>query len=88
MLLRCCIASGEIINGMDIRERLWNRFGIVIGGSQFEMKILQDSGMILQVDADALDDNFNSFAGMLESMDFAEVMADGILQIRLGGTAK
>lgn len=88
MLLRCCIASGEIINGMDIRERLWNRFGIVVGGSQFEMKILQNSGMILQVDADALDDNFNSFAGMLESMGFAEVMADGILQIRLGGTAK
>lgn len=85
MLLRCCVNSGEIISGMDIRQRLWERFGIIIGGSPFEMKTLQDSGMILQIDEDALEDNFSSFATVLESMDFAEVMADGILQIRLGG---
>lgn len=85
MLLRCCIIPGEIISGMDIRQRLWERFGIIIGGSQFEMQILQTSGMILQIDEDALDANFSSFAAMLESMDFAELMADGILQIRLGG---
>lgn len=85
MLLRCCVNSGEIISGMDIRQRLWERFGIIIGGSPFEMKTLQDSGMILQIDEDALEDNFSSFATVLESMDFAEIMADGILQIRLGG---
>lgn len=88
MLLRCCVNAGEIISGMDIRKRLWDRFGIIIGGSQFEIKILQNSGMILQIDEDALEDNFNSFASILESMDFAEIMADGILQIRLGGTGK
>lgn len=88
MLLRCCVNSGEIISGMDIRQRLWDRFGIIIGGSQFEMKTLQDSGMILQIDEDALEGNFSSFATVLESMDFAEVMADGILQIRLGGAEK
>ena len=85
MLLRCCVNPGEIISGMDIRRRLWDRFGIIVGGSQFEMQILQTSGMILQIDEDALDENFSSFATMLESMDFAELMADGILQIRLGG---
>lgn len=85
MLLRCCVNSGEIISGADIRQRLWDRFGIIIGGSPFEMKTLQESGMILQIDEDALEDNFSSFASVLESMDFAEVMADGILQIRLGG---
>ena len=88
MLLRCCVNSGEIISGMDIRQRLWDRFGIVIGGSQFEMQTLQSSGMILQIDEDALEENFASFASTLESMDFAEVMADGILQIRLGGAKK
>ncbi len=88
MLLRCCVNSGEIISGMDIRQRLWDRFGIIIGGSQFEMQTLQNSGMILQIDEDALEDNFASFAATLESMDFAEVMADGILQIRLGGAEK
>lgn len=85
MLLRCCVNSGEIISGMDIRQRLWDRFGIIIGGSPFEMKTLQGSGMILQIDEDTLEENFSSFATVLESMDFAEVMADGILQIRLGG---
>ena len=85
MLLRCCVNSGEIINGREIRQRLWNRFGIIIGGGQWEMKTLQDSGMILQIDEDALDENFTSFANALQSMDFAEIMADGILQIRLGG---
>ena len=85
MLLRCCVNSGEIISGVDIRQRLWNRFGIVIGGSQFEMQKLQSSGMILQADEDALEENFTLFAATLESMDFAEVMADGILQIRMGG---
>ncbi len=88
MLLRCCVNSGEIINGMDIRQRLWDRFGIIIGGGQFEMQTLQASGMILQIDEDALEENFASFASTLEAMDFAEVMADGILQIRLGGSEK
>ncbi len=85
MFLRCCVNSGEVISGIDIRNRLWDRFGVVIGGSQFEMEKLQKSGMILQIDEDALEENFLSFANVLESMDFAEVMADGILQIRMGG---
>lgn len=85
LLLRSCVNSGEIISGIEIRKRLWDRFGIVIGGSQYEMQKLQTSGMILQTDEDALEENFMSFAALLESMDFAEVMADGILQIRMGG---
>lgn len=88
MLLRSCVNSGEVISGRDIRQRLWDRFGIIIGGSQFEMQMLQSSGMILQADEDALEENFSSFAATLESMDFAEVMADGILQIRMGGAEK
>ena len=88
MLLRSCVSSGEIISGMEIRQRLWDRFGIIIGGSQFEMQMLQSSGMIMQIDEDALEENFSLFAATLESMDFAEVMADGILQIRMGGAEK
>lgn len=85
MLLRASVEPGEIISGQEIRERVWNRFGAVIGGSQFELDKLQRSGFILQVDEDALESNFAKFASMLENMDFAEIMADGILQIRLGG---
>lgn len=52
------------------------------------MQTLQASGMILQIDEDALEENFASFASTLEAMDFAEIMADGILQIRFGGAEK
>jgi aspartate aminotransferase-like enzyme len=85
MMLRSCVGADEVLNGKEIRERLWDRFGIIIGGSQFELDKIRQSGMIMQVDEDALEANFTSFASALESMDFAEEMADGILQIRLGG---
>lgn len=85
MLLRSCVAPKEVLSGMELRTRLWERFGIVVGGSSFEMEQLQNSGMLLQIDEDSLERNFSAFASLLESMDFAEVMADGILQIRLGG---
>ena len=85
MILRCCVMPDEVLSGTELRKRLWDRFGIIIGGTVYEMEKLQSSGMILQVDEDALEGNFTAFAGTLESMDFAEIMADGILQIRLGG---
>ena len=85
MLLRSCVRTGEILSGREIRERLWKRFGIIVGGSQFELGKISESGMIMQVDEDALETNFASFAATLKAMDFAEEMADGILQIRLGG---
>lgn len=88
MLLRSCVNPKEVISGKDIRERLWDRFGIVIGGRQFEMQKFQSGGMILQIDGEALEKNFSLFAAMLESMGFAEIMADGVLQIRMGGVRK
>lgn len=88
MILRCCVCPNEVLDGMELRQRLWERFGIIIGGTSFELEKLQTHGMILQVDEDSLENNFMLFSKMLESMDFAEVMADGILQIRLGGVNK
>lgn len=85
MLLRCCVTPREVLNGTELRSRLWERFGVVVGGSAFELDKLQSNGSILQVDEVSLENNFSAFASMLESMDFAEIMADGILQIRLGG---
>ncbi|MBW8380977.1 MAG: hypothetical protein K0M69_00440 [Youngiibacter sp.] len=85
MLLRCCVTPSEVLNATELRSRLWERFGVIVGGSAFELDKLHNNGSILQVDEDSLEDNFNAFASMLESMDFAEIMADGILQIRLGG---
>lgn len=85
MILRSTVSSAEILSGSDMRKRLWERFGIIVGGSTYELERLQRSGMLLQIDEDSLEQNFMSLAILLESMDFAEVMADGILQIRLGG---
>ena len=85
MVLRSTVMPGEIISGSEIRKRLWDRFGIIVGGSSFELEHIQESGILLQVDEDSLEQNFVAFAELLEAMDFAEVMADGILQIRLGG---
>ncbi len=85
MLLRSCVEPDEILSGTELRNRLWERFGIIVGGSGFEMNKIQSSGMLLQVDEDSLENNFSAFADTLEAIDFAEIMADGILQIRLGG---
>lgn len=85
MLLRSCVLPNEILNAQEIRERMWERFGVIIGGKSYELEKINNSGMIMQVDEDALEANFADFAKMLEAMDFAEEMADGILQIRLGG---
>lgn len=85
MILRGTVSPSDILSGSEMRKRLWDRFGIIVGGSSFELDKLQNSGMLMQIDEDSLERNFNSFAVVLESMDFAEEMADGILQIRLGG---
>ncbi len=86
MILRSTVSPSEILSGSDMRNRLWERFGIIVGGSACELEKIQSSGMLLQIDEDSLERNFTSLAVLLESMDFAEVMADGILQIRLGGS--
>lgn len=85
MVLRGTVKPGEVISGSEMRNRLWDRFGMIVGGSSFEIEHIQESGILLQVDEASLEQNFVAFAELLEAMDFAEVMADGILQIRLGG---
>lgn len=85
MLLMSTVEPGETVPGKDIRERLWNSCGIIVGGSSFEECIIQESGLNLQSDSDALETNFGLFSATMESLGFADVMADGILQIHLGG---
>ena len=86
MLLRCTVEPNAVITEDELRSRLWDRFGIVIGGRPDDLEKLQSNDVILQVSEDALESNFQSFAKTLQSMVFADQMADGILRIRLGGT--
>lgn len=88
MIMRSCVQPDETLTAHELKDRMWKRFGIVVGGDESDIKKIQETGSIISADIDALKDNFNSFARTLEAISFADIMADGILQIRLGGVAK
>lgn len=85
MLLMCTVDPETPISGAVIREYLWERCGVLIGGTAFEESVLHTTGVVLQADADALEQNFKNFSHAMEELGFADVKADGILQIHLGG---
>lgn len=84
VLLRGCIEPEEIITMTKLQTRLWERFNVIIGGRSEDEAILNKAGISI-ADKDALSKNSERFASMLEAMDFASIMADGILQIKVGG---
>jgi len=84
-LLRCCIMPGEIITSQELRNRLYEHLGVVVGGTEEDSMRLKSIGSIVYADTDALANNFELFADTLQRMDFAEQLPDGIMQIRFGG---
>jgi hypothetical protein len=84
-LLRCCVMPGEIITSQELRNRLYKRLGIVVGGTEEDAMRLKNIGSIVYADTDALANNFELFADVLQRMNFAEQLPDGIMQIRFGG---
>jgi len=84
-LLRCCVMPNETITSSEIRERFYNRLGIVIGGTEDDFNRLKSIGSIVYADSDTLEANFDLFADTLQRMNFAEQLPDGIMQIRFGG---
>lgn len=85
MLLMCTADPDRPVTGNRIRKHLWERCGVLIGGTSFEESVLHAAGVALQADVDALEQNFDNFAHAMEELGFADVKADGILQIHLGG---
>jgi hypothetical protein len=88
VILRACVLPGETLASADLCNRLWERFGIIVGGSDGDIEKLNQVGSIVYADADALNENWNTFAETLQSMNFAEQLPDGILQIGFGGAGK
>jgi len=88
MIMRACVEPDETLVATELKERLWSRFGIVVGGDETDMLKIQSTGSIISADTDALRANFDRFSKTLEAINFADIMADGILQIRLGGVSK
>lgn len=84
-LLRCCVMPDETITSSELRDRLYSRLSIVIGGTEEDVIRLKEIGSIVYADTDALANNFELFADALQRMNFAEQLPDGIMQIRLGG---
>jgi hypothetical protein len=87
-LLRCCVAPNETVTAPELRTRLFNRLGIVIGGDSKDSDRLNAIGGIVYADTDALANNFELFADTLQKMNFAEQLPDGIMQIRFGVETK
>jgi hypothetical protein len=85
VILRACVSPGETLSSTNLRNRLWERFGIIVGGSDGDIDKLNQVGSIVYADADALSENWNAFSETLQSMNLAEQLPDGILQIGFGG---
>jgi hypothetical protein len=84
-LLRCCVKLNETVTSFELRNRLYSRLGIVVGGTEEDTARLKNIGSIVYADTDALENNFDLFTDALLRMNFAEQLPDGILQIRFGG---
>ena len=83
VLIKSCVEPNQSITINELLDLLWDRFNIIIGGRQKDVDILQNCG-ISHADFDALDENKKQFEIVLENMNLAEILADGILKIKTG----
>lgn len=85
VIIRSCVMPGETLRGSKLKENLYRRMSVVIGGDELDVERLNAADCPITSDDDSLIINYEKFAEKLRSMNFAETMADGILQINLGG---
>lgn len=83
VLVRSVADPSELTDLSTIQDRLWDTFGIVIGGRPDDLGILVDRG-IYQADDKALEENRAAFAQKLRDMNFARILADGVLEVQIG----
>jgi len=81
MLVRGAIDPGESVNMSTLQDRFWQRYRIIIGGRDEDDSSLQKLG-IYQVDNKALRENRDNFANALSKLNFARLLADGVLQVK------
>lgn len=87
MVMRSCVDGNETITYSELCSRMWQRFNIVISGMPvFGEQSIQAVYNDIGLDSDVLEDNHQRCVRVLEAMDFADLMADGILRVHLGGT--
>jgi hypothetical protein len=82
MLIRGSVRPGEVIGLTDLQDRLWHRYGIIVGGTVQDEERLMSVG-VFQADSVALDENQKRFMEMLNRLGFANLLADGVLQVEM-----
>lgn len=83
VLIRSVADPGELLDLATLQDRLWDTFGIVIGGRPDDLDILVNRG-IYQADDKALEENQAAFAQKLKDLNFARILADGVLEVQIG----
>lgn len=80
MLVRACVADDEMVPLEDFLSRLWERFGLVVGGRRSpawdDAEVLHDRGV--SIDPDALLGNTDALVRQLEGMGLARRYADHV----------
>lgn len=82
VLVRSVANPGELLDMATLQNRLWDTFGIVIGGRPDDLSLLLDRG-IYQADDRALEENQSAFAQRLNDLNFARLLADGVLEVQV-----
>lgn len=83
VIVNSTVNPEETLNSGQLRQRIFELFGFLCGPGTDVNNISSDS-MLPKLSEDELKKNFENFALVLEGMDFAKTMADGIFQVRAG----
>lgn len=83
VLIRSVAGQGDVLTLNDLQDRLWESFGIVIGGRPNDLDSLINAG-IYQADSQALEQNQAAFVRHLRDLSFARLLADGVLEVQIG----
>lgn len=83
VLIRSVANQGDMLTLNDLQDRLWESFGIVIGGRSNDLDLLINAG-IYQADSQALEQNQTAFVRHLRDLSFARLLADGVLEVQVG----
>lgn len=85
MLVCGAVTPGESVTMNELLDLFWRRYGIIVGGRSEDEARLLVAG-IYQADSEELQQNARNFALRLQDLSFARMLADGVLEVRVGGS--
>jgi len=83
VLVRSVTTPGDVLDLRELQDRLWDTYGIIIGGRPDDLDLLLGLE-INQADDVALAQNQASFSERLRDLNFARLLADGVLEVQVG----